>query len=166
MSRPVDAGLAAGVLSGMVGESGARGVILTDEAGMMLHWAGDVAGTRAETLAVLAVNAFVAAREAARLAGVGVAGEFWQRGACGGYGVLSAGSRHRLVVVYDSAHAEGAVAFGVRGLLPRLQAVLAAERDARPPAVAPGMAPFAREAVEDGSLVPGYESSWKARGIG
>jgi hypothetical protein len=158
--------LAAGVLGRMVAESGARGVILTDEAGMMLHRAGDVPGTRAETLAVLAVNAFVAAREAARLAGVGVAGEFWQRGACGGYGVLSAGPGHRLVVVYDAAHAEGAVAFGVRGLLPRLQAVLAAEHEARPPVATPGVAPFAREAVEDSCLVPGDESSWKARGIG
>lgn len=148
------------VLLEMSRESGATGIILSDEAGMLLRHAGPLASHTAETLAVLAVNAFVAAREVARLAALGAPGEFWQRALCGGYGVMTAGARHRLVVVHDSAHAEGAVAFAVRRHLPRLMAALA-EEDTRLPPLSRVPVPFQRETSEDARRFSTQETSWK-----
>lgn len=148
------------VLAEMARESGATGIILCDEAGMLLRHAGPMGSQTAETLAVLAVNAFVAAREVARLAALGAPGEFWQRALCGGYGVMTAGQRHRLVVVHDSAHAEGAVAFAARRHLPRLMAALA-EEDTRLPPLSRVPVPFQRETSEDARRFSAQETSWK-----
>lgn len=148
------------VLCEMARESGATGIVLCDEAGMLLRHAGRITTSTAEPLAVLAINAFVAAREVSRLAALGSPGEFWQRGHCGGCGVITAGVRHRLVVVHDSAHAEGAVAFAVRRHLPRLMAALA-EEDTRLPPLSKIPVPFQIETCEDARRFSAQETSWK-----
>ena len=148
------------VLAEMARESGASGIVLADEAGMLLRHAGQISTSTAEPLAVLAINAFVAAREVSRLAALGSPGEFWQRAHCGGCGVITAGTRHRLVVVHDSAHAEGAVAFAVRRHLPRLMAALADE-DTRLPPLAKVPVPFQQETREDARRFSARETSWK-----
>ena len=148
------------VLAEMARESGATGIVLCDEAGMLLRHVGRIPVATAEPLAVLAINAYVAAREVARLASLGSPGEFWQRGHCGGCGVITAGARNRLVVVHDSVHAEGAVAFSVRRHLPRLMAALADE-DLRLPPLSKIPVPFQNETREDARRFSAKETSWK-----
>lgn len=159
-SPPAAADIVSQVLAEMARESGASGIVLADEAGMLLRHAGQITAATAEPLAVLAINAFVAAREVARLAALGAPGEFWQRALCGGCGVITAGTRHRLVIVHDSSHAEGAVAFAVRRHLPRLMAALADE-DTRLPPLSRIPVPFQKETREDARRFSAQETSWK-----
>jgi hypothetical protein len=135
------------LLHELVRESGARALLITDDAGMLVEAAGAFDSRAAETVAVLAVNASEAGRQTALLAGLGEPADFWQRADGGGYGVLPLGRRHRLVAIHGSCRAEGAVAFALRAKQAELTGLLEARQNlAVPPALAdselPAHGPF------------------------